>query len=212
MKINLEALKFETDPLMEHKIMLEKSKNQEYAQMLAMNITPQIYNYFQYKVRMAENINIAIKGSTRSGKSTIGISWAKYISSMTDVLFKTWHVCSNESEYIQKVKDTERTCFNTTFLIDEQKEIGNKTDLKQSSAVARSVDESGQRGDEHFGQVLDFYKNSLLLQKSRIYLQKNALAVTQRFMFWTKKMLISLQNPFPSFGRAVHHSMCCLGI
>lgn len=122
MKVNLDSLNFETDPMMTHKIMLEQSKNPEYAQMLAMNITNNIYNYFSYKVRMAENINIAIKGTTRSGKSTIGISWAKFISSLTGIPFTVWHVCSNESEYIQKVKDTEHTCFNTTFLIDEQKE------------------------------------------------------------------------------------------
>lgn len=211
MKVNLDSLKFETEPLMEHKIMLERSKNPEYAEMLAMNITQHIYNYFQYKVRMAENINIAIKGNTRSGKSTIGISWAKFISSLSGVPFNVWHVCSNESEYIMKVKDTEHTCFNTTFLIDEQKEISNKTDLKQSSELARSVANAEQRGNEHNGFFIQI-KISELNQKFRTYWQKNALAVTQKFMFWTKKMLISLQNPFPSFGRNVHHSVCCLGI
>lgn len=80
---------------------------------------------------MRENINIAVKGGTRSGKSTVGNSWGIYISGLTGVPFDPdRNVCANESEigssvlnrqeYAQKVKDAQ---FNELYLIDEQKEM-----------------------------------------------------------------------------------------
>jgi len=105
---------------MEHKIKMQMMENPKFAQMLAINITGTVYNFFGYKVQMRENINIAIKGATRSGKSTTGNSWGIYISGLTGVPFDPEkNVCANESEYIQRVKDAS---FNECFLIDEQKE------------------------------------------------------------------------------------------
>jgi hypothetical protein len=116
---------------MEHKIKMQMMDNQKFAQMLSINITPTVYNYFNYKVHMRENLNLAIKGSTRnisallcagSGKSTVGNSWGIYISGLTGVPFTPEkNVCANESEYIQRVKEA---VFNECFLIDEQKETG----------------------------------------------------------------------------------------
>ena len=56
------------------------------------------YDYMIYKVRMRENLNIAIKGETRSGKSTVGLSIGNFISSMTRVPYTDFHICANESE------------------------------------------------------------------------------------------------------------------
>lgn len=102
--------------------MLEKERRPEFARMLAMNITGQIFQYLKYKVQMRENINIAFKGETRSGKSTAAISVAVYISKFTGKPFDVeTNVCANESEYYKKVQHAE---FNSVYQIDEQKEIG----------------------------------------------------------------------------------------
>jgi len=106
--------------MMEHKIKMQMMENPKFAQMLAINITGTVYGYFGYKVQMRENINIAVKGGTRSGKSTVGNSWGIYISGLTGVPFDPdRNVCANESEYAQKVKEAR---FNELYLIDEQKE------------------------------------------------------------------------------------------
>jgi hypothetical protein len=131
MQVNLSQLNFKTDPMMEHKIKMQQMDNPKFAQMLAINITGTVYGYFGYKVQMRENINIAVKGGTRSGKSTVGNSWGIYISGLTGVPFDPdRNVCANESEigssvlnrqeYAQKVKDAQ---FNELYLIDEQKEM-----------------------------------------------------------------------------------------
>ena len=80
MKVDQKSINFETDPMAEHKIMLEKERRPEFARMLSLNITRQIFEYLKYKVQMRENVNIALKGETRSGKSTAGLSFLSYIS------------------------------------------------------------------------------------------------------------------------------------
>jgi len=89
--------------------------NQRFAQTINTNITKMFYDYMIYKVRMRENLNIAIKGEcnsttaesravghqTRSGKSTVGLSIGNFISSMTRVPYTDFHICANESECCQ---------------------------------------------------------------------------------------------------------------
>jgi len=103
-KISLKDLNFQIDPMSEHKIQMQMQTNPRFAEILNINITDKIYGYISYKVRMRENINFAIKGETRSGKSTVAISWCSYISSLTGVPYTVHHVCGNESEYYAKVK------------------------------------------------------------------------------------------------------------
>jgi hypothetical protein len=113
------AVNFEIDPMTEHKIMMQCADNPKFAQIIQTNINPQMYGYIQYKVRMRENLNLAIKGETRSGKSTVAISLGTYVSSMTLVPYTIEEICANESEYYSKVKYAK---FNQFFHIDEQKE------------------------------------------------------------------------------------------
>jgi len=68
---------------------------------------------------MRENLNPAIKGETRSGKSTVALSLGNFVSSMTKVPYTEFNICANESEYYSKVKNAK---FNELFHIDEQKE------------------------------------------------------------------------------------------
>lgn len=131
-KIDAKTIKFETDPMSEHKIMMEKERRPEFARMLSLNITNQIFEYLKYKVQMRENINIAIKGETRSGKSTVGLAFLTYISKLTKIPINVEkNICANESEtrnaffeqeYYKKVQNAN---FGDTFQIDEQKEISS---------------------------------------------------------------------------------------
>jgi len=111
--------------------MLEKERRPEFARMLSMNISRQIFDYLRYKVKMRENVNVAFKGETRSGKSTAGLAISTFICSLTGVpLDVNKHICANESEtdfcesnhlqeYYQRVQNAE---FNEVYQIDEQKE------------------------------------------------------------------------------------------
>lgn len=98
---------------------MQIQSNPRFAELLNINITKQFYGYLAYKVRMRENINIACKGETRSGKTTVIVSLCKHVSDMTKVPYTTHHICANESEYYSKVKNAK---FNETYHIDEQKE------------------------------------------------------------------------------------------
>jgi len=119
-KINMQSVNFATDPLTEHKINQQMMKNQEFARIINTNITNKIYDYMKYKVQMKENINFALKGETRSGKSTVGLGMGIYISSLAGMPFMAdRNICKNESEYYEKVKHAK---FNEVYQIDEQKE------------------------------------------------------------------------------------------
>jgi len=117
--IDLSNVNFQVDPMMEHKIQMQIQSNPRFAQIINLNITSKIYGYFNYKVRMRENLNIAIKGETRSGKTTVGLSWGVYISCITRMPYTVYHICANESEYYAKVKQAK---FNELYHVDEQKE------------------------------------------------------------------------------------------
>lgn len=119
MKIDASKINFLVDPMTEHKIQMQMQSNPRFAQIIHMNITDKIYGYIAYKVRMRENLNLAIKGETRSGKSTVGISFGGFVSGHTQVPYVMHNICANESEYYQKVKFAK---FNELYHIDEQKE------------------------------------------------------------------------------------------
>jgi len=64
-RIDLNNVKFEVDPMTEHKIQMQMRNNPRFAEILNINITDKIYGYINYKIKMRENINFAIKGETR---------------------------------------------------------------------------------------------------------------------------------------------------
>jgi hypothetical protein len=117
--IDLRTVSFEVDPMVAHKIQMQMQDNPRFAQTIHTNITKLFYDYIIYKVRMRENLNLAIKGETRSGKSTVGLSFGHFISSLTRVPYGAYHICANESEYYSKVKNAK---FSELYHIDEQKE------------------------------------------------------------------------------------------
>lgn len=94
-------------------------ENARFAQTIHTNITKMFYEYIIFKVKMRENLNLAIKGETRSGKSTVALSLGNFVSGMTKVPYTAFNICANESEYYSKVKNAK---FNELFHIDEQKE------------------------------------------------------------------------------------------
>lgn len=74
MKIDASKINFQVDPLSEHKIQMQMQKNPNFAQVIHMNITDKIYGYIQYKIRMRENLNLAIKGEELQGMSCLALS------------------------------------------------------------------------------------------------------------------------------------------
>lgn len=117
--IDMRTVNFEVDPMVAHKIQTQMNDNPRFAQTINTNITKLFYEYLMYKVKMRENLNIAIKGETRSGKSTVAISLGNFIASMTRVPYGPFNICANESEYYTKVRKAK---FNELYHIDEQKE------------------------------------------------------------------------------------------
>lgn len=111
MQIDSSKVNFLVDPMTEHKMQMQMQSNPKFAQVINMNISDKIYAYIAYKVNMRENLNLAIKGETRSGKSTVGISLGGYISGLTQVPYNMHHICANESECFVPVKARTR---NTT--------------------------------------------------------------------------------------------------
>jgi hypothetical protein len=99
--------------------MMQSMNNPKFAQIIQMNITPQIYGYITHKVKMKENLNLAVKGETRSGKSTVAMSIGTYVSALSTVPYTVTHICANESEYYNRVKHAK---FSEFYHIDEQKE------------------------------------------------------------------------------------------
>jgi intein/homing endonuclease len=63
--IDLRSISFEVDPMVAHKIQMQMQDNPRFAQTIHTNITKLFYDYIIYKVRMRENLNLAIKGETR---------------------------------------------------------------------------------------------------------------------------------------------------
>jgi len=64
-----------------------------------------------------ENINIEIKGETRSGKSSAGITIGKLISYYHGLEFTEENILPNQGELLYRLKDAK---YGETFLVDEQ--------------------------------------------------------------------------------------------
>lgn len=98
--------------MMQHKINMQIQSNPKFAEIINVNITQQFYGFLKYKVQMRENINVACKGETSSGKSTVILSLCTTVSSWTGVPYTVDQICANESEYYSKVRNA---TFNQTY-------------------------------------------------------------------------------------------------
>jgi len=123
-QINPMTLKYSVDKIQDERIKDRMSKNPEYARIMSINNSKLFFEWIMEKLRLKENIIIEIKGYTRSGKSSVGITIAKLISYLTGKEFTQYQICRNESEYQQKIKlwSKLRKTFNTVWVVDEQKE------------------------------------------------------------------------------------------
>lgn len=85
---------------------------------LNRNLTKLFNWWIENKINQKEQIKIAIKGQTRSGKSLVGLKIIEKITSMYEYIqFDTENlVCANQKELKQKLQTAE---FGTSFLIDE---------------------------------------------------------------------------------------------
>jgi len=99
----------------------QMSKNPLLAEALMTSRTELLIRTIQEKVRYREHLGIEIKGGVRTGKSSIGIALAKFMSSLTGIPFTLGNICPNEIIYLQKLKDPNLPN-GSIFLIDEQTE------------------------------------------------------------------------------------------
>lgn len=153
---------------------MQMQDNQRFAQTINTNITKMFYDYMIYKVRMRENLNIAIKGEfngtisyctvkhqTRSGKSTVGLSIGNFIASMTKVPYTDFHICANESEYYSKVRNAKfNELYHNQAIQEDWNADGNRRAERVQSQLAggqirrRVVQKlkAEQRRDGDYGQ------------------------------------------------------------
>lgn len=112
------------DPIQEERIKERMSKNPEYARIMSINKSRLFFEWLMKKIQLRENIILEIKGYTRSGKSTVGITIGKLIAHLTNKQFTQYQVCKNESDHLQKIRAWSKLkkTFNTAWVIDEQRE------------------------------------------------------------------------------------------
>lgn len=84
---------------------------------LHRDLSSRFLEWLNSKMEKKENIAINIKGSTRSGKSYIGLKIAYVITRYYNKPFNaSYIVCSNQKEFRQKLQEAQ---FGDVFLIDE---------------------------------------------------------------------------------------------
>lgn len=118
-EIDIQKAVFETDALMEESIMRYMRDDSKFLRMYNTNLTPLFFKYVDDKVRLREPVSIGIKGFTRSGKSTIGITIACRISELNGKKFSINNICANEFDFLEKIKKAKD---NDVFVVDEAKE------------------------------------------------------------------------------------------
>jgi hypothetical protein len=117
-ELNPREIKFKVDAF-EELILQDMSKfDDDLKVKLNRNLTKLFNWWLENKVNQKEQIKINIKGSTRAGKSLVGLKIIEKVTSMYDYLnFDTeYQVCANQKELKQKLQNAE---FGTSFLIDE---------------------------------------------------------------------------------------------
>lgn len=118
-KIDYKKAIFETDELLEESIFSQMRDNPKFLKMFYTDMTNKFYRYIDGKIKLREPISLGIKGFTRSGKSTIGITIACRIAEANGKRFSINNICENEFDFLKKVKTAEE---NDVFVIDEGKE------------------------------------------------------------------------------------------
>lgn len=113
-----EDSEYVVDPVRDRLIQENVRTNPAWQKAYYTDYTPIFLESLKMKVDYRENINIELKGDTRSGKSTGGIALALTISSMWNMPFSVDNICQDQSDLVKKLDTAE---FGETFLVDEQK-------------------------------------------------------------------------------------------
>ncbi len=110
---------FETDALQQEAIMGYLRDDEKFRRLFNKDLTGLFYQYIDDKIRLREPITINVKGSVRSGKSTIAITIACRVAERNGKQLTGHNICANEFSFLDKVKTAED---NDVFVIDESKE------------------------------------------------------------------------------------------
>jgi len=109
---------FKIDPVRDMIMQENQRNNPQWRKSYNTNYTDRFVDALKFKVEYKENLNIEIKGDTRSGKSTGGMLLGLMVSSMWKMPFSIENICEDQSALIKKLETAE---FGETFLVDEQK-------------------------------------------------------------------------------------------
>jgi hypothetical protein len=111
--------KWEEEPINKRLLNREAQESEALRKALSTDLTADFIKSLYHKVTRtpSENINIEVKGETRSGKSSVGIFLAKLISYWWGHEFTPESVLPNQGVLLERLKDAE---YGETFLIDEQ--------------------------------------------------------------------------------------------
>jgi hypothetical protein len=110
---------FSEEPLHKKLLELEAVNSDSLRRAINNDLTIDFIKSLHYKATRTppENINIEIKGQTRSGKSTVGITLGILISRWWGHEFTIDNILPNQGELLYKLKDAK---YGETFLVDEQ--------------------------------------------------------------------------------------------
>ena len=110
---------FNEEPLQKKLLAMEAMSSPALQKALHSNLTEDLISSLYYKAtqKPPENINIEIKGQTRSGKSTVGITLGILISRWWGHEFTEDNIMPNQGELLYRLKDAK---YGETFLVDEQ--------------------------------------------------------------------------------------------
>lgn len=117
----LKPIEWKIDPLTESSINERIAQSSSFAQAVMRDRTEIFFETLRYKIKMRELITLEIKGMVRGGKSSVGFALAKYISSLTGILFGLQNVSKNDTVYLEKLR-TMKFPDSSVNLIDEQTE------------------------------------------------------------------------------------------
>lgn len=108
---------------------------------LHRDLSKDIDDWIKSKLEKKENVSLNIKGSTRSGKSLVGLKIARNITKFYNKPFDTEYItCANQKEFRQKLQNAN---FGDVFVIDENVfsdvGIGTGTERQQLKDIQNIV-------------------------------------------------------------------------
>lgn len=115
----VQSWKWSEDPLKIKVMSMEAQARESLRKALSTDLTKYFVTslYLKTQRNPPENINLEIKGETRSSKSTTGIFLGKLISYWWGLDFTEENILPNQGELLYKLKDAK---YGETFLVDEQ--------------------------------------------------------------------------------------------